>query len=77
MRILGQIDGVYFFAPRKKEDSSTAIDKIIDIMQGANFTHVGITSYDDLRKNGYADVVERIAGKIDFATHNLIIVKKA
>ena len=75
MRILGQIDGVYFFAPRKKEDTATAIEKITEVMQ-CDFSYIGIVSADDFRKNGYHEEVERIAGKIDFTTHNLIIVKK-
>lgn len=75
MRILGEKNGVYLFTPKKKEDTAEAIDKISDIMK-CPFSYIGIVSADDLRINGYKDLVQEIAGHIDFTTHNLIIVKK-
>ena len=75
MKVLGERNGVYFFAPRKKEDTSKALDRISEIFNDKSFQYVGITSYDDFRKNGYHDDVEAIAGKIDFDGYNLIIIK--
>ena len=75
MKLLGQYDGAYFFCPRKNEDTDTAIDRISEIMD-SDYHYTGLTSENDVRANGYQDIVERLSEKIDFTKYSLIIAKK-
>jgi len=74
MRVIGYKDGVYVYAPRKREDTSAALDQISELHKDVDISYVGITSEDDLRKNGYTALVETLAGKVDFSKYNLIFV---
>ena len=73
MKILGEHNGVYLFAPLKKEGTSSALDKISDIMNDHNLSYIGIISETDARINGYIDLVHQL--DLDFTKYNLIIVK--
>jgi len=72
MKVIGKKDNEWYFAPRKKEETDAAIEKISDLIQ-QDFSYIGITSATDLRINGYKETVEGLADKIDFSRYNLII----
>lgn len=75
MKLLEQIDNVYIFQTRKKEDTATAIDKINDIIKD-DMHYIGITSQTDLRINGRQDIIDRVHQLPDFNKFNLILAWK-
>lgn len=75
MKIIGQYQQYYLFAPLKKEEAGTAIDKVSDIMQ-TDFNYVCITSPEDHRINGYIDAINGIASSFEWKKYNLIIATK-
>lgn len=74
MKIIAQEDKVYLFSIGKKE--TKAIDKISQLFQ-CDFTYYGITDENDLRVNGYKELIERYFDRIDFRKQDLIIAKRS
>ena len=75
MKQLGEINGCHLFASLKRADTYNVIDEIGKILQ-CDYSYVGINSLTDIRINGRQDIVDLLGDRIDFKTHNLIIVKK-
>ena len=82
MRILGEREGVWVFAPtiRESDDMKNATKKIQEFFirhfgDGTDYTYIGITSDKDLRANGHRDLVNSLVEEVNWKTHNLIIVK--
>ncbi len=71
MRYISNKNGVHIFAPRVNEDTSTALDRISERMQ-CDFSYVGVTCEDDLRANGYKDLMDGVS--IDWEKYGLIFV---
>jgi hypothetical protein len=75
MKYLGNKNGLEVFAPRVNEDTSTALDQISERLK-CEFSYVGVTTPDDLRANGYQELIDALSERVDFEKYNLIIVNK-
>jgi hypothetical protein len=75
MRYIGNKNGIEVFAPRVNEDTTTALDNISERIEG-DFSYVGVTTEHDLRANGFQELLDALAEKIDFEKYNLIFVKR-
>ena len=76
MKLLDSNGSTYYFAPRKRrENLSEAFDKISTTI-GGDFSYVTITGLKDERINWHTEAIDFIRDKINFKTHNLIIVTK-
>ena len=75
MKLLAQIDETYIFQLRKKEDTGTAIERIRDIIKH-DLHYIGITSATDIRLNGRAALLDKLAELPDFTKFNIILAWK-
>lgn len=81
---LGQYNGAYLFAPRKKEHTDAMIAVLeckLNEWLGAteehpvSYSYTVISSMNDVRINGYSELLSHIQGRVDFKSYNLIIAK--
>ena len=72
MKLIDKQGDYILFAPRKNEETTTAIERISDTLQ-CSFSYFGVTKPTD-KLNG-CEHLRPVLDRIDFEKYNCIIVK--
>ena len=82
MRILGEREGVWVFAPtiRESDDMKNVTKRVQEYFielfgTPVHYSYIVLISDKDLRANGHRDLVNSLVEEVNWKTHNLIIVK--